>query len=278
MENLVSLILLTYNNLAYTKEAIKSIAKYTNPKYELIIVDNNSTDGTHEYLTDLPFAKCILNTENKGYPGGCNAGISAANGSFLCFLNNDIIVTGGWLENLLKYFQADEKLGIVGPLSSNIHGMQLDRNFKYRIELNNKFDMRTIQEYAEGLRMENYGQLIYFQRVIGHVVVKRAVIDSIGGFDERFIPGNYEDDDFCLRTKLAGFRAAIAQDVFIHHFGQKGFFIDGRQKYIDLLETNGKKFIEKWGIPAEMAAQGIMPTKKPEIFIPYKQTKLEDIK
>ncbi|MBK7500134.1 MAG: glycosyltransferase family 2 protein [Ignavibacteriales bacterium] len=78
-------------------------------------------------------------------------------------------------------------------------------------------------------------------------LIKREVIEKIGGLDERFTPGNFEDDDFCLRAQLAGYKTVIAQDVFIHHFGSKSFKADGEKKYAERLKINHKIFVDKWG-------------------------------
>ncbi|MDP2038027.1 MAG: hypothetical protein Q8L04_11640, partial [Ignavibacteria bacterium] len=81
-------------------------------------------------------------------------------------------------------------------------------------------------------------------------------IEKIGGLDERFSPGNYEDDDFCLRAQIAGFKTVIAKDVFIHHYGSKSFKADGEKKYAERLEINKQKFISKWGVtPDELWIQ-----------------------
>ena len=100
--NNTSIIILTYNNLNYTKECLDSIKKYTKEgTYEIIIVDNNSTDGTVEYLKSQPDLKVIYNKENMGFPKGCNQGISlASNSNDILLLNNDTIVTNNWLDNL----------------------------------------------------------------------------------------------------------------------------------------------------------------------------------
>ncbi|CUS97599.1 glycosyltransferase family 2 protein [Candidatus Kryptobacter tengchongensis] len=100
------------------------------------------------------------------------------------------------------------------------------------------------------------------------MLIKRKVIEIIGGFDERFSPGNFEDDDFCLRTVLAGFKIAIAKDVFIHHFGSKSFNANGREKYIHILKQNEKIFVEKWGAPPTEIFLGKKKPKHNEIFIP----------
>jgi GT2 family glycosyltransferase/Tfp pilus assembly protein PilF len=251
----VSIIILTYNNLFYTRETIKSIKKYTNVPYEIIIVDNNSTDGTVEYLQNNPNLNVILNNYNKGFAAGCNQGISVAKGEYILLLNNDVIVTEGWLDRLLDYFKRDASLGIVGPITNYISGPQLDANFlKPGVSpesIINDGDL-FIQKYAESLYEQKKGKGGYFPRITGFcMLISRKVIETIGGLDEQFAIGNYEDDDFCVRAQMAGFKGLIASDVFIYHFGSKSFSLLGDEKYKEIIKINKKKFIGKYGKSAE---------------------------
>ncbi len=101
-----SIVILTYNKLEYTKLCIDSIRKYTKSgTYEIVVVDNNSTDDTREWLKEQKDIKVILNDENLGFPGGCNVGINAAEKeNDILLLNNDTIVTPRWLENLKNVY------------------------------------------------------------------------------------------------------------------------------------------------------------------------------
>jgi tetratricopeptide (TPR) repeat protein len=99
------------------------------------------------------------------------------------------------------------------------------------------------------------------------------VIEKIGGLDERFTPGNYEDDDFCLRAQLAGYKTVIAKDVFIHHYGSKSFKADGEKVYAKQLEINKQKFVDKWGVtPDELWLQNKTITPK-QIMFPINKNK-----
>ena len=93
----LSVITLTLNKLEYTKNFIESLKKYTKD-FELIIVDNGSTDGTVEYIKSMPEIKLIQNTENKGFSAGNNQGIEIAQGEYIGFLNNDILLYPNWFE------------------------------------------------------------------------------------------------------------------------------------------------------------------------------------
>ena len=244
----ISIITLTYNQLEYTQKFIESIFNYTED-FELIIVDNNSTDGTRAYLNKLKNKhsniKVILNGENYGFPKAINQALNIANGKFIVLTNNDIIVTQNWLDKLVSVAESDDNIGIVGPISNFVSGVQLDQNAKYN-------SIEQMHKYSDKVSQQNKGEKKEFPRVAFLcTLIKKEVIDKIGGLDERFSPGNFEDDDFCLRAQLAGFKTVIAKDVFIHHYGSVSFKAKGENEYAKRLETNKNIFIQKWGTDPE---------------------------
>jgi|GEM_PF-541409 len=254
-EPVVSIIALTYNQLGYTKAFIESVLHSTAVPFELILVDNNSSDNTSAYLTELASQrnniKVILNKENMGFPGGVNQGIKAASGKYILIANNDIIVTENWLNRMVEAAESNPSVGIVGPVSNSVSGVQVDKEAKYSTIV-------EMFDYARKISVNNKGKMFEFPRIAFLcTLVKKEVIDKIGGLDERFSPGNFEDDDFCLRAQIAGYKAVVLQDVFVHHFGSKSFTAEGNQNYIDRLEKNKQIFIDKWGAdPEEIWLQG----------------------
>ncbi len=270
-KSLVSIIIPVFNQLHYTKLAIESIKKYTAIPYEIIVVDNGSTDGTFEYLSSMRDVKVIRNPKNYGFPRAVNQGLSASGGEYVVILNNDVIVTNGWLERLLDHIRDDSSIGIIGPISNYASGVQVLNYAERFYTKDGKVDGEALQKFADELYIKNKGKRAIFPRVAGLcMLIKRDVLNKIGGFDERFSPGNFEDDDYCLRATLAGFKIAIAKDVFIHHFGSKSFKANGNQKFLEILKRNEKIFIEKWGAkPTEIFTKGKKPKENP-IFIPIK--------
>ncbi|MEM5687389.1 glycosyltransferase family 2 protein [Bacillus cereus] len=127
-----SIIVLTHNKLEYTKLCVESINQFTRKgTYELIIVDNNSTDGTVEWLREQDDIKVIYNQENMGFPKGCNQGIVLAEGDNILLLNNDTIVTHNWLENLINVLYSSDEIGAVGPITNSCSYYQaIDVNYK----------------------------------------------------------------------------------------------------------------------------------------------------
>lgn len=242
---LTSIIIVTRNQLPYTRQCLQSLREHTPQKIELIIVDNGSTDGTVEFLRSLPGARIIANQSNRGYAAGCNQGLAAAAGDFLVLLNNDTIVTEDWLAGLLFHARQGNSVGLVGPLSNYVAGSQ-------RIPVGFS-SLAEIHSFARELRRQNFGR----RRETGFIsgmcmLIRREVVKHIGGLDERFGCGNFEDDDFCLRAALAGFKLYIALDVFIYHHGSRTF-VGEKLDYPALLSRNWALYKEKWGLPADFS-------------------------
>jgi|GEM_PF-1641380 len=249
--SIVSIILVTYNQIEYTLKCIESIERFTTVNYELIIIDNASNDNTISAIKDKEKITIIQNKENLGFPNAVNIGIRAAAGKHILILNNDTVVTKGWLDRLIDVADSNEKIGIVGPISNIVSGVQIDKNAKYQ-------SIEEMHKYAEKVSKENKGQVQQFPRVAFLcTLIKREVINKIGGLDERFSPGNFEDDDFCLRAQLAGYKTVIAKDVFIHHYGSKSFKANGEAAYAERMKINQQKFVAKWGAdPNEIWLKG----------------------
>ncbi|MCM1989289.1 glycosyltransferase [Oceanirhabdus seepicola] len=236
-----SMIILTYNKLEYTKQCIESIRKYTDKDtYEIIIVDNNSEDGTVQWLNNQKDIKIIFNKENLGFPKGCNQGIRVAQGDNILLLNNDVIVTPNWLENLMKCLYSSDDIGAVGAVTNSCSNFQsIPKQYDTYDELINfaeKFNISSFLKWEERLKLIGYCMLI-----------KKEVIQKVGLLDEDFTPGNYEDDDYCLRIRMEGYRIMLCKDTFIHHYGSVTFGKE-RKEYCKLLATNMEKFKSKWGV------------------------------
>ena len=246
---LTSVIILAYNALSHTQRCLASIERHTPQAHELIIVDNGSTDGTVEYLPEYvkehENVRVIANASNRGFAAGNNQAMAAARGEYIVLVNNDTVVTEGWLGRMLTVFERHPEVGLVGPVSNYVSGPQLVPNAKYA-------DMQQMQRFARRWAKQHDGRLEETPRLVGFcLAMRRGVVDRIGGLDERFGSGNFEDDDFCLRALAAGFKAAIAKDVFIHHTGSQTFK-EAKIDYRANMERNWRLFKDKWGIRPDL--------------------------
>jgi GT2 family glycosyltransferase/tetratricopeptide (TPR) repeat protein/uncharacterized HAD superfamily protein/hypoxanthine phosphoribosyltransferase len=263
-EKLTSIVILTYNQLEYTKITIDSIRKYTKAPYEIIVVDNASTDATVEYLKAQKDIRTVFNQENLGFPSGCNEGMEIAAGEYIVLLNNDVVVTNDWLEGLIECAESMPSIGIVGSMTNNISGFQREPKSSYK-------KASQVHEFAAKYRRAHRKFWLESPKVAGFcMLIKRKLMEQIGGFDIAFGIGNCEDDDYCVRAALAGFKVAIAGDVFIHHFGSKSFTREGIEKYKDIIKTNEEIFREKWGAgPMEWWREGKSLTKTSPLYVPF---------
>jgi len=245
---LTSIIILAHNGLEHTEQCLQSIEAHTPERHELIIVDNASTDGTldslRNYMATRDNVRVIANRSNRGFAAGNNQGLALARGEYVLLLNNDTIVTEGWLTRMQTVFGMHPDVGIVGPVSNYVSGPQLVHGAAYK-------DLEGMATFAAEWARTHDGQSQEATRVVGFcLLMRKEVVARVGGLDERFGSGNFEDDDLCIRAFQIGFRARIALDVFIHHTGSQTFKatkIDYRQS----LMRNWELFKAKWGIPAD---------------------------
>jgi GT2 family glycosyltransferase/cytochrome c-type biogenesis protein CcmH/NrfG len=247
---LTSIVILTFNQIEYTRKCVASIRKHTPEPHEIIFVDNGSTDGTGAWLKRLVAAnrnyRLVENGANLGFAAGNNCGISKARGDFVLLLNNDTVVTAGWLRRLIEAAQQDERIGLVGPRSNNVPGPQRVESIDYNPETLEGLEIFSCR-MAERWR----GRSMSFWRVVGFcMLIKRKVIERIGGLDPLFAVGNFEDDDYCLRAHLSGFGALIAEDCFVHHFGAQTFKGNGLD-HAATMERNWRVFKSKWRLASE---------------------------
>jgi len=239
----VSIIMLTFNQKETTIKCIESLKRNTEADYELIIVDNGSNDGTREYLNGIKKEqdniKLIFNEKNIGFAKANNQGIVLAEGEYILLLNNDVLLTKGWLNRLIACAESDPEIGVVGPCTNKAVGQQV-------VDVQIEMEDQLIQKYAYMQLMKNAGNWFETHRIIGFcMIIKKEVIERVGMLDERFGPGGFEDYDFCLRVKQAGYKVMIASDVFIYHIGGQGYS-NNDLDYDKLRHQNVQIFIEKW--------------------------------
>lgn len=220
-----SIIMPCYNGLNYTVQAVESVLRQ-DVDFELICVDNASTDGTDGYLKSIQAqhdnVKLVLNEANRGVPGGLNDGMKLASGDYVVWLNNDIILPKDSLSLMRETLDVAgmalglSKVGMVGPMMNFVGGRQLVEDAEYFPS--------DIDTFAEKFGKDNEGQIYHTGWLCGScLMMTRKLVDDVGEVDERFFPGGYEDNDYCLRAQLLGYKLLIAGDLFVHHWGSVTF-------------------------------------------------------
>jgi GT2 family glycosyltransferase len=234
-----SIIILTFNKLEYTKACIESIRMHTKPEcYEIIVVDNHSTDGTVDWLRDQADLRVIYNEKNEGFPAGCNQGIKMAAGDNVLLLNNDTVVTRNWLDNLIQCLYSSEDIGAVGPVTNYCSYYQSIPVEYQSIEEMHAF-AASYNQQAE--KWESRLKLVGFC-----MLIKREVVENVALLDERFTPGNFEDDDYSLRIWQHGYKLKLCRNTFIHHAGSVSWK-DDHSQFAQAFYGSNKKFEDKWG-------------------------------
>jgi len=186
-------------------------------EYEVILVDDASTDGTRAWLAtlDSPRVKVICNASNRGFAMTCNVGAKAARGSLLCLLNNDLVLQPGWLEPMLRVLQSPElRVGIVGNVQRRVDDGALDH---VGVHLTAEGQLAHVREFSDN---RSDGRAICSLRsfaVTGACVLLRSAdFWECGGFDERYRNGA-EDIDLCLKMRARGQRAYVALSSCVGH-------------------------------------------------------------
>ncbi|MCJ7760545.1 glycosyltransferase, partial [Candidatus Bathyarchaeota archaeon] len=258
---LCDIIVPTYENSEYTIACFESLKKFTEPgTYRIIWIDNGSKDisEVEESLKGTDYISIKL-TKNEGFVGATNRGIQASTSPFVCFLNNDTIVSKGWLDKLITTLSADDKLGILGPVTQPLpFDPQLERyDSQHSLALHSSLLPKiyadlTLSDINEHLEKNYKGQTITISFVAFLcAVAKREVINKVGLLDTHYAMGMYDDNDYNLAARKLGYRTELASDTCIYHHGRTTFKLIEKVEKFDvkkLLRDNLLYLNQKWGL------------------------------
>lgn len=239
----VSIIIPVFNNIKYTFHCLKSILLQSQSmNYEVIIVDDCSSDNTQEILKQVSGIQIINNKTNSGFIASCNHGAEKAKGKYVLFLNNDTQVTENWLNELLKSYHHFDDVGLVGAKLVYPDG--------------------RLQE-AGGIVWQdgsawNYGRLsepdmpqYCYAREVDYcsgacILIEKSFFYSLGNFDKHYSPAYYEDTDLAFKVRQAGKKVIYQPNTRIIHFEgiSSGTDTNSGVKQYQLL--NHEKFFTRW--------------------------------
>jgi GT2 family glycosyltransferase len=233
-----SVIIVNTNELHHLRRCIPSIFRQRYPEYEVLVVDNASTDGSLDYLArQFPQVRVIRNAANLGYAGANNVGFKHASGEYIAVLNPDTQVEPDWLRELVIALQADAGAGLATPKILMMDDPTRVNTCGNEITFTGLTFCRGLDQPAE-----KYNQPDVVSAVSGAAfAIKRSVLEQIGGFDESFFI-YYEDTDLSLRAMLAGYTCLYVPTSVVYHqyalrFGPRKCFLQERNRYFSLLKT-----------------------------------------
>jgi GT2 family glycosyltransferase/glycosyltransferase involved in cell wall biosynthesis len=242
----ISVVIVTYGGLELTKACLESLLeRETWPRLDVIVVDNASSDGTPEYLTEVarrdPRVRCVLNRENRGFAAANNQGIAVSAGDIVVLLNNDTVVPPGLMGRLAEHLRRDATIGLLCP-TTNFCGNEARVEPDYT-------DLADLPAYAARRAREFRGRAFDIGVAAMYcVAARRAVLDEVGPLDEAYGVGMFEDDDFAVRMRAKGYRVACAEDAYVHHVGQGAFRKLSPEAYDALWKKNQAYFEKKFGV------------------------------
>ncbi|WP_321491625.1 glycosyltransferase [uncultured Desulfobacter sp.] len=240
----ISIVIPVYNKVDYSYRCLKSIIEKSNTQipYEVIVVDNGSSDNTADLLRNTKGLTPIINEENKGFVGACNMGADKARGRYILFLNNDTQVTEGWLDSLIKPFEEDKNVGITGAKLLYPDGTLQEAG-------------NIIWQDASGW---NYGRggdpdcpAYCYEKEVDYcsgacLMIPAELWRKAGGFDQRYAPAYYEDTDLCFTIRKLGYKVIYQPLAKVVHYEGITSGTDINTGFKRFQQENHKKFFDKW--------------------------------
>jgi GT2 family glycosyltransferase/glycosyltransferase involved in cell wall biosynthesis len=239
----ISIIIPVFNQFRFTQACLASLQEHQGTeRFEVIVVDDCSTDATAEAVPLIPGIVYLRNEINSGFVASCNRGAESARGKYLVFLNNDTLVTGGWLGALVDTFVREPRAGIVGSKLLYPDGrLQEAGGIIWRDASGcnyGKFDDRQKPEY-------NYLREVDYCSAAA-LMIPEALFQSVGGFDLRYAPAYYEDTDLAFKVRQAGYKVLYQPLSEVIHYEGATAGTDlstGTKKHQTI---NRSAFAEKW--------------------------------
>lgn len=247
-----SFIMVCSNQWKFTEQAVLTLNEslshcHKKNGVELIIINNGSTDETKKGIDTL---KEQLKKEieiipvhlekNMGYLIGTNIGFSMCRGKIITLLNNDLLFPKNWYDGIVSALENNPDIGAAAPFLSYASGIA-----NVGIRLNS---INEINDFSSKFILDNSAKIIDTDRIIGACIsIKRELFSKVGGNDYWFGMGWFEDEDWSLRARIAGYRIVVVGASFVYHIGNASIGL-----YSDFvtaaLKANGDKFSRKWNV------------------------------
>lgn len=216
MKKLVSVVVLNWNGKKHLKICLDSLKEASYKPVEVIVVDNNSTDGSAEMVEkEYPFVVLIKNKKNVGYAGGNNIGIQKSNGEYIFILNNDTKLAKNFLEPLVLDMERDKNLACVQPklvYAQSPHVLNAVGSFFTRTGFLYHYG------YRKSAKLAKYNKKLFIYSAKGAaMLLRKSALDTVGLFDEDFFIF-FEETDLCHRFWLSGYNVLYQPASVVYHY------------------------------------------------------------
>lgn len=243
----VDIIVCVHNALEDTQKCLDSIVSHTSNPYQLILIDDGSNDSTKKFLKEFAESQGTSLHRNEkplGYTFAANQGLRLSRSDYIILLNSDTIVTPEWLDRMIMCAESNTNIGLVGPLSNQAswqsipdfesNGDWAENNLPEDIDVN---DMAALVAQYSG---RFYPEIPFLNGFC--LLVKRGVLEDLGYFDEENFGSGYgEENDYCLRARIKGWKLALADDVYIYHAHSKSYSDERRKQLYRKAEAGLEK-------------------------------------
>lgn len=261
MNESISVIIISYNCKLYVEDCIKSIV-ITCYEFipEIIVVDNNSSDGTVEYISELyPDVSIIVNNKNVGYAAAINLGVANSSGDYLILSNADVIFKKNTIFGLIEKLKLNKGIGIVGPQQLFNDGT-FQRSYGYFPSIKRGlFDLFGISKLFQSIKERNYlrseNKDYCVEYLDGAVLAtKRSIFNKLEGFSEDYFFYS-EEVDFCYRNIESGkLNVLVPNFTVTHHRGGSQENSGMNEKSIVMLVKSEALFLDKHSTPSKKYA------------------------
>lgn len=235
-EPFVIVVILTWNKKEILLECIRSVQALDYSNFKVIVVDNDSKDGTREAVQAFENEIIFLqNDKNLGAIQGKNVGLKKAvelNGDYVFVIDNDLVVEPQALNHMIRLFQSDEKIGLIGAKIYDYVHQDILLSCGSKID----YTQNIVRQYGRGKKdSERFNTIRDVDFLgMGHTMIKREVFHSIGFLDERFLGYGCEDVDFGVQARKSGWRVVYCPDAIVWHRPHSGVGVYSyNKKYLE---------------------------------------------
>ncbi|OME77988.1 hypothetical protein BK120_25160 [Paenibacillus sp. FSL A5-0031] len=273
-----SIIIPSHNEVESVKACIEGIMDHTDLPYEIIVIDNGSSDGIEHYLRQLDGqVRYRILAKSAGFTGAANKGLMMAKGTTILLLNNGMRPTENWLDNLLICLNSDAGIGMVGPVSIGLTGKQ-KMEFHY-------VDLEDMHELARLNNASDSSKWHQTERLASRCLLfRRELLEKVGFLDEGCQESPFEAEDYGLRVRLQGYSLVYARDAYIHaerndeelaeYNARESEAFESKHYFMNKWSGLDEKFLDREGTDFERQAKlpeweaGIRPKLGESVFYP----------